>query len=140
MTESITTKGIHHLGLTVPNVNETRRFFVDVLDYEFLGERTDYPAACVTDGVTMITLWQTTDPDTAVPFNRKNVVGLHHLALAVDNHQGLDAIFERLRVAENVSIEFPPEARGDKGARHLMCNIPGGIRVEFFSPGASTES
>ncbi len=133
MTESTITKGIHHLGLTVPNVEETRRFFVDVLDYESLGERTDYPAAFVSDGTTMITLWQTTDPDTAVSFDRKNVVGLHHMALAVDSHRRLDAVYERLRVADNVRIEFPPEARGDKGARHLMCNIPGGIRVEFFS-------
>jgi len=134
MNDSITTKGIHHLGLTVPNVDETRRFFVDVLDYESLGERADYPSAFVSDGTTMITLWQTVDPDGAAPFDRKNVIGLHHVALAVDGHQGLENVYRRLRVAENVHIEFPPEARGDKGARHLMCNIPGGIRVEFISP------
>ena len=32
----------------------------------------------------MITLWQAEDPTNAVSFDRKSVIGLHHLALAVD--------------------------------------------------------
>jgi catechol 2,3-dioxygenase-like lactoylglutathione lyase family enzyme len=134
MSNSVLTRGIHHLGLTVPDVKETKRFFVDILGYESLGERADYPAAFVSDGTTMITLWQAVDPSNATQFDRKNVVGLHHLALAVDNHQALDEVYGRLGEAENVSVEFPPQTRGDKGARHLMSIIPGGIRVEFFSP------
>jgi catechol 2,3-dioxygenase-like lactoylglutathione lyase family enzyme len=137
MSSSVLTRGIHHLGLTVPDVEETKRFFVDILGYESLGERADYPAAFVSDGTTMITLWQTVDPHNAKRFDRKNVVGLHHLALAVDNHQALDEVYRSLGNAKNVSVEFPPQARGDKGARHLMCAIPGGIRVEFFSPGSA---
>lgn len=133
MTTSIKTMGVHHVGLTVPNVEETRRFFVDLLGYEFLGERADYPAAFVSDGTTMITLWQAADPSNAVDFDRRNVVGLHHLAIAVSSNQGLDDVYERLRVEKNVHIEFSPMVRGDKGAKHLMCNIPGGIRVEFIS-------
>jgi catechol 2,3-dioxygenase-like lactoylglutathione lyase family enzyme len=131
------THGAHHIGLTVPDLDETRDFFVHTLRYEQIGEVPDYPAVFLSDGVTMITLWQTVDRHNATKFDRKNVVGLHHLALAVDNHQALDEVHQRLADAENVSVEFPPQARGDKGARHLMCAIPGGIRVEFFSPGSA---
>ena len=132
MSKAFKTKGVHHLGLTVPDVDETKRFFVNVLGYDFVGKRDDYPAAFVTDGTTMITLWQTVDPNSIVPFDRKNVVGLHHLAIEVD-HSDLDVAFARLLTDEHAHIEFPPQARGDKGARHLMCNIPGGIRLELFA-------
>lgn len=134
MSNEFKTRGIHHLGITVPNVEETKCFFVEVLGYEALGGRADYPAEFVGDGATMITLWQASDPQTAIPFDRKNVIGLHHLALALDDRSALELVYARLTVTENVQIEFPPQPRGDKGAAHLMCSIPGGIRVEFFSP------
>ena len=31
---SATTQGAHHIGLTVPNLDETRNFFLDTLGYE----------------------------------------------------------------------------------------------------------
>ena len=128
------TNGIHHLGLTVLNVKETRDFFVDVLAFRSLGTREDYPAEFVSDDITMITLWQASDANTAHPFDRKNTIGLHHFALAVNDRCALDLLFERLQKTEGVDIEFAPQLRGDQGAAHLMCNIPGGVRVEFFSP------
>ena len=68
------THGVHHVGLTVPNVDLTTAFFVEVLGYHLLGERPDYPAAFVSDDTTMITLWQATDPETAIGFDRKNII------------------------------------------------------------------
>ena len=35
-----------------------------------------------------------------------------------------------------VEIEFAPEALLDGALKHLMCNIPGGVRVEFVAPSA----
>ena len=60
MTTTIT-RGAHHIGLTVPNVMESKRFFQDTLGYEQVGEVPDYPAVFLTDGITMITLWQAVD-------------------------------------------------------------------------------
>ncbi len=128
------TKGAHHIGLTVTNLDQARYFFVDTLRYKQVGEVADYPAVFLSDGCTMITLWQAEDPTRVVPFDRKGVIGLHHLALAVDGDAGLDALYERLKGDRNVKIEFAPEFLGGGPTRHMICNIPGGdIRVEFVA-------
>lgn len=114
---------------------QTRNFFIETLGYDQVGEVPDYPAVFLSDGNLMLTLWQATDPDNAVPFDRKNVIGLHHLALTVDTGS-LDGLYERLQNAADVDIEFAPEPLGDMPVRHMMCSIPGGIRVEFLAPNA----
>ncbi len=128
------TRGAHHIGLTVPDLAQTRQFFLQTLGFEQVGDVPDYPAVFLKDTTTMITLWQAEDPANATPFDRKNVIGLHHLAMLVDNHVALDELHERLQQTADVDIEFPPEPLGDGGVRHMMTNIPGGIRVEFLSP------
>ena len=133
-TNSPMTKGAHHIGLTVPNLDTTRKFFLDTLGYEQVGEIPDYPAVFLTDGDIMITLWQAVDPVNAVPFDRKNVIGLHHLALVVESDAALDRMYERLQNTDGVSIEFAPEPLLGGPTRQMMCHIPGGIRVEFIAP------
>jgi len=128
------TQGVHHVGCTVPNLEETNVFFVETLGFNQIGEVPDYPATFLSDGTIMITLWQADDPANATPFDRKNVIGLHHLALIVADQEALDAMHDRLQNAEGTIIEFAPEPLGDGPTRHLMCNIPGGIRVEFIAP------
>jgi catechol 2,3-dioxygenase-like lactoylglutathione lyase family enzyme len=134
-TTNAMTNGVHHIGLTVPNLESTRTFFLETLGYEQVGEVPDYPAVFLSDGNIMITLWEATDPASAVPFDRKNVIGLHHLALTVAT-ESLDPLYERLQGTADVDIEFAPEPLGDMPVRHMMCNIPGGIRVEFLAPNA----
>lgn len=130
------TAGVHHVGLTVPDLAQTRSFFTDVLAYTQVGDLPDYPAAFLTDGSTMITLWQLKRPSMAISFDRHNVIGLHHLALSVPTVQALDELFATLLQDERVQIEFAPEPLGDGPARHMMCAIPGGIRVEFIVTGS----
>ena len=83
----------------------------------------------------MVTLWQAADPASAVPFDRKNGIGLHHLALTVDV-DAIDSLCDKLNDTAGVEIEFEPEPLGDMPVRHMMCSIPGGIRVEFLAPNA----
>ncbi len=130
------TRGAHHIGLTVPNLEAARTFFIETLGFEQVGEVPDYPAVFLTDGGTMLTLWQAEDADNAVAFDRKNVIGLHHLALLVDNHVALDGLHERLQQTTDVEIEFAPESLGDGEVKHMMCYMPGGVRIEFLSPSA----
>ena len=130
------TQGTHHIGLTVPNLDATRKFFLDTLGYDQVGDVPDYPAVFLSDGSIMITLWQATDPAIAEPFDRKNVIGLHHFALLVDNHAALDGLHERLQQTADVEIEFAPESLGGGAVKHMIIFIPGCIRREFLSPSA----
>ena len=132
MSETALTQGAHHIGLTVPDLAKTRAFFLDTLRFSQVGEVPDYPAVFLTDGSTMITLWQAENADKAVVFDRKNVIGLHHFALKVGNADALEALHEKLKTVDGVQIEFAPEPLGGGPASHMMCAIPGGIRTEFI--------
>ncbi len=125
------TLGLHHAGLTVPDLRATRAFFEEALAFEVVGEKPDYPAVFLSDGTIMITLWQA--DANARAFDRRGNVGLHHLAFRVAD---LDAVHDRLRARADVTLEFAPEALGGGATRHLMCAVPGGIRVEFIQPAA----
>jgi catechol 2,3-dioxygenase-like lactoylglutathione lyase family enzyme len=129
-------RGVHHVGLTVPDLAAARRFFVDVLGYQARGEKPEYPAAFVSDGTTLVTLWQVKDPARSVAFDRTQNVGLHHLALAVDGHAALDALHARVAQGSDAEIEFAPEPLGGGPSRHMMLRIGGGLRIELIAAGA----
>jgi len=127
------TEGIHHLGLSVLDITKTSAFFINVLGYKQVGEVADYPAIFVSDGSTMLTLWQLESTADVVGFDRKKNAGLHHFALKVKSHDALDQLHNTLQSLENVDIEFAPLPLGDSPMRHMMCIIPGGLRVEFIA-------
>lgn len=127
------TKGTHHIGLTVSKLEESASFFTSLLGWKEVKRNNDYPAIFVSDGSIMITLWKNKEePSTAFDKNRN--IGLHHVALKVDNEPDLLRLHEKL-VNNNIGIEFSPELLGDGPAKHMMCFEPSGIRVEFIWPG-----
>ena len=135
MTGQPLTSGVDHIGLTVRDLNVTRDFFVHGLGWTQVGERPSYPAVFVSDGRITLTLWQVTDPDNYVRFDRKTGVGLHHLALRVDSEEALQELFARISAWPGVEVEFAPENLGAGPKRHTMMYEPGGIRLEFdFDP------
>lgn len=130
------TCGVHHVGLAVPDLNTATHFFCELLGWEVVGGRPDYPAVFVSDGSTRLTLWRVADPANAVAFDRRANLGLHHLALAVADEAALAKVFERLRADPSVTIEFAPEAvHPGSGTHHFMCAMPGGLRIEFATVG-----
>lgn len=134
MTEPLTT-GAHHIGLAVPDLDAATAFFRDALGYRVVGEVPAYPARFVSDGTTLLTLWQVEDPATATPFDRRRNVGLHHLALGVRDAETLKQVHSRVSTWPGASIEFDPEPiREGSAVLHFICAIPGGIRVEFATP------
>ena len=136
MSRSARTQGIHHVGLSVPDLAAARSFFEDALGFTQVGEVPSYPAVFLNDGSVMVTLWQVEDPARAVPFDRRRVIGLHHLALRVADGAALDTLYGELSVRADVKIEFAPEPLGSGPTRHMMCAIPGGIRLELIAPAA----
>lgn len=127
------TAGAHHVGLTVPELEVAVRFFEEGLGFEKVGEVADYPAAFLSDGSVMITLWQAEEGSDAVPFDRHRNLGLHHLAITVAENR-LEALHERLGARKDVDVVFAPEPLGGGPTLHMMTRIPGGIRVEFIAP------
>ncbi|PHZ83395.1 VOC family protein [Paremcibacter congregatus] len=128
------TEEINHLGLSVSKLDETAAFFIDVLGWQKAGEKPDYPAVFVTNGSLFLTLWQVKDPATATPFNRRQNVGLHHLAITVNSLDNLHALHDKLKALPNVRIEFSPEHLGDGPTTHMMIRDPSGLRLEFIVP------
>lgn len=134
MTQALT-RGAHHVGLAVPDLDAARNFFCDALGWQVVGGNADYPAAFVSDGQVMLTLWRVADPATATRFDRKANIGLHHLALAVADDAALADVHDRVRAVPGVAIEFAPEPiRPGSSTRHFICAMPGGVRIEFATP------
>jgi catechol 2,3-dioxygenase-like lactoylglutathione lyase family enzyme len=129
------TCGVDHVGLSVRDLASTRKFFCDCLGWRVVGERADYPAAFVSDGHDVVTLWQVESSSKAVPFDRRANVGLHHLALAVVDRAGLDTLYRRVSNWPGVVVEFGPELSGAGPKIHFIVREPSGVRIEFtFDP------
>lgn len=127
------TKGTHHIGLTVSNLEESAKFFTSLLGWKEIRRKADYPAIFVSDGQIMLTLWATKE-ESVGEFNKNKNVGLHHIAFSVADEESLNRLYVQLKES-GVKIEFPPELLGPGPAKHMMCYEPSGIRVEFTWPG-----
>ncbi len=131
MTQPLTI-GIHHVGLTVPDLAVAVAFFTEALAFNEVGGRPDYPAIFVSDGTTMVTLWQAANPASARAFDRRENIGLHHLALKVADAAALDAVHARVTEWPGAAIEFAPEPiRPGALILHFIAAMPGGVRIEF---------
>jgi len=127
----VMTQGLSHLGLTVTKLDQTTRFFTETLGWRLAGEKPLYPANFVTDGKMFVTLWQVSNIDSVINFDRKNNVGLHHLALSVSSKENLDMLHERFKTVDGLVIEFGPELNGKGPTMHMMIREPSGNRIEF---------
>lgn len=123
---------VNHIGLTVTDLEASQKFFIDVLGFRLAGGDPDYPSVFVANNDIMITLWRATNPTTAIPFDRKNNVGLHHLALNINSFDALDALHRTLLTTPGVTIEFAPEPLSGGPTKHMMIREPSGNRLEFI--------
>lgn len=123
-------KGIHHLGLTVSNLEKSSQFFCELLNWKVIRKIDDYPAIFVSNGDIMFTLWQASEAANA--FDRKTNVGLHHVALHIESLDELVQLYNKFKISDLVTIEFAPELLGNGPAQHMMIFEPSGIRVEFI--------
>ncbi|UUX49144.1 VOC family protein [Nisaea acidiphila] len=131
------TVGLNHLGLSVRDLDETTRFFVEVLGWEELARDESYPRNAVTDGNLRLTLWQVDHSNEVVDFDRRANIGLHHLAMEMPSEEALDTIAGRVRGWPGVVVEFMPEPLGGGPRKHMMFREPGGIRLELIWPGSA---
>lgn len=129
------TQGVHHVGLTVPDLEQARAFFCGTLGFAEVGGVPDYPSIFVSDGAILLTLWRAEAPQTARAFDRRINIGLHHLSLAVADDAALEAAWAAVTAHQGVVIDSPPGPIGPGAStRHFLVFIPGGIRLEFATP------
>ncbi len=126
----MSTSGIHHLGLSVADLDATTNFFVRCLGWSVVREVPEYPARFVSNGSAFFTLWQT-EPGSA-PFDRRKQVGLHHVAINVSDEGSLADLYKRVSGFPDVVVDFAPRLVGDGPARHFMVFEPSGTRIELI--------
>jgi catechol 2,3-dioxygenase-like lactoylglutathione lyase family enzyme len=128
------TQGVHHLGLTVSDLEAARDFFVKALRFKLLGESADYPAAFVSDDSTTITLWAA--DQNAAQFDRRCNIGLHHAAFKVRSADALKSLYVDLSEWPDSELEGEISAPSKgSAARHFFIRMPGGPRIEFWTSG-----
>lgn len=134
MTEQLT-HGVHHIGLTVPDLDQARAFFCGTLGFAEVGGVPAYPSIFVSDGAVLLTLWRAADPLTARAFDRRANIGLHHLSLSVADDAALETAWAKVTAHPGVIVDVPPCPIGPGATtRHFLVFIPGGIRLEFATP------
>lgn len=122
------TLGISHVGLAVSDLDASLAFF-RALGFAKVGGDESYPSHFVSDGTTLVTLWQTEDG--ATPFNRRRNVGLHHLAVRVPSQAALQEAYARAVEVNGAEAEFSPRDIQGMPLKHAMVREPSGNRIEF---------
>lgn len=128
------TQGLHRLGLTVRDLDQTTDFFLSALGWTELPRDPSYPRTMITDGKLILTLWQVEAARNGPAFDRKANVGLHHVAIEVASNEKLEELGSTLASWPDVAIEFAPEELAGGPKRHMMFAEPGGLRIELIWP------
>lgn len=127
-------RGIHHLDLTVADVERSLAFYLTVLGPAGLVESERYPSYRGTEEVVYLGF-----ADQLIGLrpadggeHRYYDVGIEHIAFRVDTRAEVDAAFERCGAA-GARIHYPPELDRDVDDYYAFFAFdPDGIRVEVF--------
>jgi len=126
------TQGFSHVGLSVSNIGTSFKFF-EALGFKKVGGDDSYPSYFLSDGSSLLTIWQT--EDNAVEFNRKKNVGLHHLALKVASRDALTQAYDVVSKVDGTRIDgegaFAPQKLEGTPLTHAMVFEPSGNRIEL---------
>ncbi len=91
MSDSIATAAVHHMALTVRDVERSRDFYTRYLGFQFV---VDFgPRAILSNGSVFVALTPPSDPSQAIQddsFN-ENRIGLDHVSLSVGSLAELEA-------------------------------------------------
>jgi lactoylglutathione lyase len=132
MSTTTLTAGISHVGLSVSKLDASLQFF-EAIGFKKVGGVESYPSYFISDGSSLVTLWQT-DSD-ATPFDRRKNVGLHHLAIKMTSLKALDEAYAAVRNISGVRVDgegaFEPEKLNGTSLTHAMVFEPSGNRIEF---------
>lgn len=133
MKNQIATGGIHHLRLTVTDVERAREFYTGVLGFQVAME---LPSGVVlSNGSVMVGLGPAPDPDRAISGDRfdENRVGLDHLSFSVGSRDELEQavrIFDERGIPHGEITDLGP----DFGIYILAFRDPDNTQLELTAP------
>jgi catechol 2,3-dioxygenase-like lactoylglutathione lyase family enzyme len=135
MSARITTGGVHHLRLTVTDVERARAFYTGVMGFDVAVELP--PGVLLTNGQFMLGLGPSPDSGSSIPGDRfdENRVGLDHLSFSVDAMHDLEAA---VRILDEHGIEHGEikDLGPDFGIAILAFRDPDNIQLELTAPRA----
>lgn len=144
---------VDHIGVTVPDLDEAHRFFIDVLGCEYLyslGPLRDddgdwmtrhlnvHPRTVMAENrwfrcgdQAIFEVFHYESPDQQQPLIRNSDIGGHHIAFYVDD---LDASIAHLRQAGVRTFDGPTSSKGPaEGNRWIYFLSPWGLQFELVS-------
>ncbi|MFZ5564422.1 MAG: methylmalonyl-CoA epimerase [Thermodesulfobacteriota bacterium] len=126
---------IDHLGIAVPNIEDGKKFWCDVLGLPFEGmetvEEQKVTTAFLPVGESEAELLEATNPESPVAkYIEKKGPGIHHVAFRVEN---IDAALAELKEKGVQLIDQTPR-KGAGGGRiaFLHPKATGGVLVELY--------
>jgi glyoxylase I family protein len=120
--------GVDHLSLTVTDLDASRRFYTQVLDFIVVID-ADEGCVCIHNPTGFVLGLMQHPGGTGAPFTELNT-GLDHIGLTAASRDELVAWEQRFRAA---GVVFTPIRDMDLGY-HLNFRDPDGIALEFYAP------
>src|SRR5215207_2881389 len=133
MPDTITVGGVHHLRLTVADVDRARDFYTEVLGFAVLMDLN--PGYFLSNGSVGLGLGPHPDPATAAPNDRfsENRVGLDHLSFGVGSREELDRA-ARVLDARGVPRGEIKDLGAAFGLYVLAFRDPDNVQLELSAP------
>src|SRR5580658_9051855 len=123
----VTTHGFHGPVLSVREVAETERFFIDALGFRKTGTEGNYHRFEVGDGGAARTVTLVHEPDRPAGSWTFGAGTAHHMALEVENDEKLA---EQKGIYDELGYTDASEIKDRMYFHSVYCRCPGGILVE----------
>ena len=137
MTKDVGTKGFHGGVLSVREVDETKRFFIDALGFRETGVEGNFHRLEVAGGGPNRTVTLSHEPDKPSGSWTFGAGCAHHIAMNLPDDE---ALAEQKGVYEELGYTDCSEIKDRNYFHSIYCRCPGGILVECAAtaPGAFT--
>jgi catechol 2,3-dioxygenase-like lactoylglutathione lyase family enzyme len=132
MTKHITTGAVHHLTLTVTDVERARTFYTELLGFQQIAEYG--PRAVLSNGNVLLVVGPAPNPDQAIRNDSfdENRIGLDHVSLSANSRADLEAairLFDEQGISHGEIKDLEPF-----GICVLAFRDPDNIQIELTAP------